>query len=632
MSTFGLLRSMFLLCFGLTCFVSIPPSMVRGEATLVSATPLAIEPVKTTRVVLNGTAFSTPLRVWTSCSAQVAVVSVEATQATLDITPAADVSLGPVGLWVATAEGPTDAISMLVDDLASVVDNAANHQRVQAQVISALCGVDGTSDGPLSDFYRFHAQAGQRIAFEVQAQRLGSAMDPVVRLLDAAGKQLLTIDDDEGCPDSRFAFEFKHEGDYFVEVFDSRFAAGGRYRLRVGDFPIVSAPMPMAAQMGSRIQCSFVGQDAAMLPAREVEIPATHADDTLNIAVRLPDGKSSSWVPMLLRSAAQTTEANAEGQGRGPLSMPVGISGRLTAANESDSFQLTGLKGQGGQFTARTRSLGMPTMLQMQLFNASDAKVAESAVNDADEWSFNFTFPEDGVYRLTVNDLLHRGGAEFGYWVEVGPILTFSVALKADAKVRERFAIELDQGAAAIDLQVGRAGYEGAIDIAFVAPVAGLEILNPRIDAKAKEARIYLAAGKDWNAELFSNLRFFASAVDTPEIKVAVDSRALHRVKRPTVPYPAAWMDGGMAIAGVVASPAYFTFEPASPIAFARGQTTHIAPLTLKRTQEAFKEAVTVLPYLQAQQWTAAAKPDKDTYTVTWTRAAEAGQIGRAHV
>ena len=254
MSTHGLLHPLVLLCFGLPFFAAVPASSVRGEATLASATPLAIEPAKTTRVVLSGTAFSAPLRVWTSCEAQVAVVSVEPTQATLDITPGAGVSPGSVGLWVATAEGPTDAISMLVDDLPSVVDNAANHQREQAQPINPMCGIDGTSDGPLSDFYRIHAQAGQRIAFEVHAHRLGSAMDPVVRLLDASGKPILLIDDQEGSPDSRFAFEFKHEGDYLVEVFDSRFATGGRYRLRVGDFPIVSAPLPMAAQFGSRVQ------------------------------------------------------------------------------------------------------------------------------------------------------------------------------------------------------------------------------------------------------------------------------------------------------------------------------------------------------------------------------------------
>ena len=311
MSTPSLLRSAFLLFLGLPFFLAVPASAVRGEATLVTAAPLAIEPAKTTRVVLSGTAFSAPLRVWTSCEAQVAVVSVEPTQATLDITPAAGVNLGSVGLWVATAEGPTDAITLLVDDLPSVVDNGANHQREKAQEITALCGVDGTSDGPLSDFYRFHASANQRVAFEVQAQRIGSAMDTVVRLLDASGKQLLLVDDEEGYPDSRFAFEFKQEGDYFVEVFDSRFAAGGRYRLRVGDFPIVSAPMPMAAQLGSRVQCSFVGPDAAILPAREVEIPAAYADESMNITVRLPEGKSSAWAkPSRVFSTYSTMQGN----------------------------------------------------------------------------------------------------------------------------------------------------------------------------------------------------------------------------------------------------------------------------------------------------------------------------------
>ncbi len=78
---------------------------VRAEATVTSVTPIGIEPAKTTRIVLTGTAFSEPLRVWTSCDAKIAVVKVEPTQATLDVTPPADAPLGSFGLWLATAEG-----------------------------------------------------------------------------------------------------------------------------------------------------------------------------------------------------------------------------------------------------------------------------------------------------------------------------------------------------------------------------------------------------------------------------------------------------------------------------------------------------------------------------------------------
>ena len=626
MSTIRLLRSLLCLLVA-SLVVASSASDVVADATLTTATPLAIEPAKTTRVVLSGAGFTAPLRVWTSCEAQVAVVSVEPTQATVDITTAATVALGSVGLWVATAEGPSDSIHLLVDDLPSVADNGANHQREQAQEIAALTAVDGTCDGPLSDFYRFHATAGQRIAFEVQSQRIGSAMDPVMRLLDSTGKQLVLADDEEVGADGRFAYQFQQEGDYVIEVFDSRFVAGGRYRLRVGDFPILSASMPMVAQTGTRVQCSFIGPDAALLPAREVEIPASYPYESWNVAARLPEGKSSAWVPMLLRPTPPAIE-NQIATLSEPMAVPICISGQLSAANEVDSFALRGTKGQGVRIAARTRSLGLPTMLQMQLFNAAGAKVAETAVNDSDEWSFNFTFPEDGAYKLVVNDLLHRGGANFGYLVDVGSVPTFAVTLKPDAKVKERFAVEVDQGAAAIDLVIERSGYEGAIEIGFAKPTRGLEILNSRIDAKAKEGRVYVVAdrvaGQEWTVENFGELRFVATAFDSPDVKVAVNSTGLRRAKRPTMPYPAAWSDGALSVAGVAASPTYFSFEPAAPILFARSQTVHAASLNLKRSQAEFKDAVTVLPFRQAQHWTVAAKPEKDAYALTWTRGAEA--------
>ncbi len=190
----------------------------------------------------------------------------------------------------------------------AVADNGDNHSLEKAQSIDTLCAVDGTSDGSLSDF-RFHALAGQRIAIEIQAQRIGSTMDAVLRLLDASGKPIKTIDDEAVCPDGRFSHTFAVEGDYVLEVFDSRFAAGGRYRLRVGDFPIIDTPLPIAAALGSRVQCSFIGPDAALLPAREVQLPTAYAYKSIPIAAKLAEGKSSAWVPMLLRSEPHFAES-----------------------------------------------------------------------------------------------------------------------------------------------------------------------------------------------------------------------------------------------------------------------------------------------------------------------------------
>ncbi|MFY8202542.1 MAG: hypothetical protein ACOVLE_17840, partial [Pirellula staleyi] len=232
----------------------------------------------------------------------------------------------------------------------------------------------------------------------------------------------------------------------------------------------------------------------------------------------------------------------------------------------------------------------------------------------------DYTFPEDGTYRLEVSELLHRGGASFGYYVEVASPPKFAVAIKPDAKTKEQFAVEQQSGAFAIDFQIQRAGYDGPIDIGFAAPIPGLKLLNPRIDAKAKEGTIYVTADEKWQSESFTGLRFEAIASDAPDLKVAVSSLALHRIKAPHIPFPASGMNGLVTTAGVSASPPFFTFETSAAPVFARQQTSHTATLSLKRTQEAFKGAVSVLPYKQLPSWTSAAKPDKDTYAITWTR------------
>jgi len=290
-------------------------------------------------------------------------------------------------------------------------------------------------------------------------------MDVVVRLYDASGKQLMSADDDSNCPDNRFRFRFPSEGDYLIEIFDNRFVAGGRYRMRIGEFPMIDATLPMAAQLGSRQSVRFIGPDSEVLAAQDIEIPSSFDSESIPVSTKLPGGTSSSWCTLLTSKFPQFSEPDSIPETPASLNIPIGISGRLLHDNERDQFLLLGIKGQLVRIDSRTRSLHLPTMLQMRLFNSANAKVAETAVNDNDEWSFDYTFPEDGSYRLEVSDLLRRGGASFGYYVEVASPPKFAVAFKPDAKTKEQFAVEQQSGAFAIDFQVQRAGYDGPIEL-----------------------------------------------------------------------------------------------------------------------------------------------------------------------
>lgn len=579
--------------------------------------PRTCKPGESTSLVIHGKdlsdtvrlAFSTPGITWK-------LEKIEPTQAVVSVSVPAEHPLGPVHLWVAGKNGTGQVRTLLVDGLEPVVDNGNNHSLESAQEVPSLASVEGKCDPSLSDFYRLHAAAGQRIAFEVHTQVLHSAMDPVCRVVDGNGNTLIQADDSEVGPDVRFSYVFPKDGDYWIEVHDNRNAAGGApYQLRIGDFPIVSQSFPLAVQKDQTTKVTFVGADAGQVQAREVQVPSA-STEMVTIQALSNDGKSATWVPLLTSKYPQLTESELM-----PVSAPpIGINGRLSEPKEIDVYPIKGAKGQTVRITSRTRSLNSPTLLQMALLNPSGGKIAETKVSDSDEWSMDAIFPEDGEYRLEVSDLLKRGGEQFGYWVEVVPGGTFSVSIKGDAKTREQYAIELKNGACAIDLDVARFGFDGEIDLTLAQPDRGIRLVNSRIPAQAKTGRVYLVATENWNLEQLEAVKLIAAAVGDPNNSCMVSSHAIHRAKEPFVLTPDSQLDGALVLSASSKTNSPFAMEATGPIKFARPVRAHTAQMNLKRLQGEFKAGVEVLAGTLPPGWSTQVKADKDTYTLTFSR------------
>ncbi len=589
--------------------------------TITSVQPRTANPGHTVLVSIQGTDLNDTLRLASNDSSlHWQIEKIEPTQATIALTLPKEVPLGPLNLWLATATGATKRHTLFVDDLEVVIDNANNHSIATAQMLSTRSTVEGVCDASASDFYRFKANAGERIAVEVNTQLLRSPMDPVLRLLSEAGQMLVHADDNAVGPDCRFSHQFAESGDYWLQIHDSRnSAAGAAYQLRIGDFPIIDQCYPLAVRSGENALVNFIGPDSELVLQRDIGL-SDEARGTIHVPVRFDEGSSSSWVPLLCSQYPQVNESASIHS----LTLPVGINGRLEQRQEVDSFAIRGVKGQAMRVAAKTRSLGSPTLLQMQLFDAAGTKITETKVTDADEWSFDATFPEDGDYRLEVTDLLKRGGDGFTYHIECVPAGKFTVALKADATNREEFMIEPKYGACALDLQISRFGFDGEIDLALTTPQSGLQILNPRIPAKAVDARIYLAANEDWKSDSLNVVQLTATAVDAPEQNCLVSSHALRRVKEPFVLAPATASDGAIVFAATTTTDAPFAMEPTTPVQFARPVRSHSATLTPKRLQEKFKAGVEVLSYGLPGGWAVDTKVDKETYALTMTRSDQA--------
>ncbi len=597
--------------------------LMDAQCTLTHAIPQAIVPGKTTRIELLGQNLNDPLRIAASIPIETHIVSIEPTKATLDVTIPQSAPLGPWGVWVATDNSISEPLQLLVDDLPSVVDNGANHQRDQAQRVELPCAIDGKSELSQSDFYVVHATAGT-LSIDVVAERIGSTMDALIRVYDTSGKLVVQSDDSDVGPDSRIQFAIPSPGDYWIEIGDSRYAGESRYRLRLGNFSLGHIPYPLAVSPGVPTPVLFLQSDGSVTAPCVADVPSGTIADRVNVGLSDPSRVGGPWGQVLVRNmpiycepwnASESTTPSTES-----LTLPLGICGRLHSPNERDSYWIHGTAGQTVRIASRTRSLGIPTLLRMRLMNPAGQRIAETVVNDSDEWSMDVPFAETGLYRLEVDDILGRAGPTYAYWVEVVPTGRFTVSIKPDVNTKENRLLETGVGALAVDLQVQRFGYDGPIQLELIAPKTGLRIVNPNIPATTLEARIYLSVDSAWTTTSLSGLEWIAKRVDAPDVSVPVSSIGLRRIKAAHQPFPPNWLDGRWTIAGIAPRDPFLALELAHPISLPRPLKQHGLHVNLKRLHPEFKEGVAILGTSAPDGWNAQTVLDKDTLNITLQR------------
>src|SRR6185437_16563114 len=123
------------------------------------------------------------------------------TRTVLAITASADAPVGVCGVRIATKDGLTNACLLMVDDLP--VRSPKLEPRLPATAWGTF--LEGTVDR-----YAIDVKAGERIGFEVVANRLGKNADPLLTIRDSAGRRVAERDNDPGLYfDIRFEHRFE---------------------------------------------------------------------------------------------------------------------------------------------------------------------------------------------------------------------------------------------------------------------------------------------------------------------------------------------------------------------------------------------------------------------------------------
>jgi hypothetical protein len=171
--------------------------------------PQAVAPGSQTDVKVRGSGLTGTTLLWTSFAGTAALTpdvkdnGKNAAEVTWRLNLPADVPVGIHGLRTAGPSGSSALKLIMVDDLPSVAQAAGNTVIDKAQEIAPLAAVDGAVANLSRNYYRVKVAAGQKLSIEVVARRLGSALDPLLRILDANGRELTYSDDEpfEATPD-----------------------------------------------------------------------------------------------------------------------------------------------------------------------------------------------------------------------------------------------------------------------------------------------------------------------------------------------------------------------------------------------------------------------------------------------
>jgi hypothetical protein len=141
----------------------------------------------------------------------------------------------PLTLVVVTSSGETKPHEILVEtSLPVVAEKEPNDGFRQAQAVPVPVAVDGVIERPRDvDVFRIQGRAGQRLQLEVLAARYGSALDSILTVYDAAGREVASNDDIKDSVDSRVAVTLPRDGTYYACIIDAHDQGGPEHVYRL---------------------------------------------------------------------------------------------------------------------------------------------------------------------------------------------------------------------------------------------------------------------------------------------------------------------------------------------------------------------------------------------------------------
>jgi hypothetical protein len=451
---------------------AVPPNP--QAPTLKPVVPLGMQRGTTLDLTLTGTNLADPVGLWTSFPAKVTIPreannGKDPTKLLVRLEVPKDAPMGFHALRLGTLRGVSNLRLFCIDELPQILENNTNHTLATAQLVKPPCVVVGKADAEVTDYFKITAAAGQRLSFEILGRRLGSAFDPMLTVLDCRTGREVPAGYSNDAPglqtDARLTVTFKQAGDYAVAVRDVTYQGGEEfyYRLRIGDFPCATTPLPLAARRGTKVAIRFAGPNVAGVAPVEVAVPTDPNLPAIWVSPRGANGLAGWPVSLALSDLEETSEhePNDEPAKANRIGVPGAVTGRFENKGDKDYYVFALKKGTRYLVEAHTHEHFSPTEVYMTLRDAKGNSL--QTANPMAAARLDFTPPADGDYKLELEHLLSWGGPDEVYRITVTPHEPgFDLTLPTD-----RFDL-MPGGEISIPVYLTRRDYNGAIEVSVI--------------------------------------------------------------------------------------------------------------------------------------------------------------------
>jgi hypothetical protein len=290
-----------------------------------------------------------------------------------DVTFPATTTAGVHQLVLKSAGGPSASLPFTVDLFPQVNEVEPNDSPTTGLQITLPASVIGAiSRAGETDYYRFQATAGQEVGVQVLTAAVGSKLEPVLVLTDAAGRMLAESTND------LLGYTCPRAGTYALGIRDREYRGGPNmpYRLHVGDVPVVTSVFPLGLRRGTEADITVEGVNLGSAKSVKVKAPADAAlGSRLPVTPAQSHGTPLGGPAVVVGEFPEVTDSHSHAP-----AAPFTANGRIAGPGAAETWTFSAKKGQRLILEVNARRLGSPLDSAIEILDAKGRPVPRAVL------------------------------------------------------------------------------------------------------------------------------------------------------------------------------------------------------------------------------------------------------------